>query len=506
MRAELDEAAGVEQLLDPLASTRNALLRPLADRLLPHRFLGDFDVLLKLGKLFRCRAHLLTRPTLLRAKSPRACSSSLRRSWKCRARRPSGCGRRRYTPLPDSGCRRPATTVGGAVGHSRLQLDRAVVVAVAQVQHHMTVVSGSRPGRPGTWPGCRSTTCAGARPSPPGIFIPENSMSCNMIEICSSSSGGGEFGDLLVVQRWPRRCRSCGRSPGTAAPWPCGSPGCRPRPAPTSGLCRSCATKPTSAPCSRICTATSSDMMPPSDQPASSVRPVRLQLAQHREVLLGPLVERSFHPLDTVDRHVGGQSSQQRLVGQTGAARRVEQEQRVRVLPSTGARRVRTKPSRSAALQMLAHHAGKLLDVLRVQHVVDGDLALGPLRQPRGQLRREPPAVRIGSVLKMPPADSPVTIAQVAKVSRSAASRGGTSVSVADCAAPLAAAANDLDNLLRLGHHGGVRIGKFGLGPRLPPRRRPMRSTTFAAPPAGRPAPPPRRDARWRSAAPCRRR
>jgi hypothetical protein len=33
----------------------------------------------------------------------------------------------------------------------------------------------------------------------------------------------------------------------------------------------------------------------------------------------------------------------------------------------------------------------------------------------------------VGSSLKMPPGDLPVTIAQVANVSRSAASRGGTS-------------------------------------------------------------------------------
>ena len=33
----------------------------------------------------------------------------------------------------------------------------------------------------------------------------------------------------------------------------------------------------------------------------------------------------------------------------------------------------------------------------------------------------------LGSVLKMPPGDLPVTIAQVAKVTRSAASRGGMS-------------------------------------------------------------------------------
>ena len=95
--------------------------------------------------------------------------------------------------------------------------------------------------------------------------------------------------------------------------------------------------------------------------------------------------------------------------------------------PSCRARRVRTKPSiwpASRCSRTTVASASMVGAVLTSSAVIG---ALGAFRKPLRPSSRRSSSSSSGSALKMPPGDLPVTIAHVANVTRSAASRGGTS-------------------------------------------------------------------------------
>ena len=156
--------------------------------------------------------------------------------------------------------------------------------------------------------------------------------------------------------------------------------------------------------------------------------PVALHLDQLRHVLRRALLDRALDPFEAVHRGVRRQPVEQRLVHHRRAAGRVEHEHRhLRATLLGRARRVRTNPSISPASRYSRTLSASASMFCRRQHVLGGDRALGALGEPLRPSWPRCSSSSLGSGLKMPPGDLPVTIAQVAKVTRSAASRGGTS-------------------------------------------------------------------------------
>ena len=86
-------------------------------------------------------------------------------------------------------------------------------------------------------------------------------------------------------------------------------------------------------------------------------------------------------------------------------------------------RTLRAKPS-SPRLQVLAHDGGQRLDGRRVLHIVDGEVP-SARSVSRAAIFSAVSSSSVGSGLKMPPGDLPVTMAR--RERHPAASRGGTS-------------------------------------------------------------------------------
>ena len=144
-------------------------------------------------------------------------------------------------------------------------------------------------------------------------------------------------------------------------------------------------------------------------------------------VLRGALGDRALHPFESVHRGTGRQPLEQRLVDDGGSARRVEDEDRDPIGTFRPGPQVRTNPSSSPDSRYSRTTVASSSIVFAGADLLGSDGPLGPLGETRGDLGR---GVRIDlrQLVEDAARGLPVTIAHVAKVTRSEASRGGTSV------------------------------------------------------------------------------